>query len=406
MLKYKIINLFFYFVLFSSFIHSVLRMSPESSFSLYRILIPFSLLFFFVHLQKYSKIFFFFFIFIFYNFLIALIYSDNLNFYIIQTFHHISILNILLIIYYLVKNAEYYSIYKFLRFFALSSIITAIFQIIFNFRLPNTAEYFDGSVSAFNWNQNELGTALLGFTPLLLVFERNNIFKYIFLSFLILIFYINDSKLSLIGLFIALFFYFFKKNILEFNKYLKLSIIVLIPLIFLVLLLLPYDGIIIPFRDYDISLGELLFEPLKQISNLQPFQDSAGSIASRANAIIFSIIELKNSYFLGIGSGNSLLLLEKSEYILKSAKSMHNLPFQLIVEHGIFIFVLFTLLFIYFIRLIYKQNLTKIELLKFITIPSIFIGSMGSSIGIFSNYFFICCLFFIILLNSKESYYE
>jgi teichuronic acid biosynthesis protein TuaE len=382
--------------------HSVLRLSPESSFSLYRFLMPVSLLLFIIYIKNHLKIFFYFLFFIFYNFIIALIYSNNLNFYIIQTLHHISILNIFFIIYYLIKRVDYYNIYKFLKFFALFSIILAIFQIIFNFNLPNTAKYFDGSVSAFNWNQNELGTALLAFVPLLLVFERNNIFKYIFLSFLILILYINDSKLSLIGLFIALFFYFLKKNILEFNKYLKLSVIVLIPLI---LLLLPYDEIIIPFRDYDVSLGELLFEPLKQISNLQPFQDSAGSIASRANAIIFSIIEFKNSYFLGIGSGNSLLMLEKSEYILKSAKSMHNLPFQLIVEHGIFILVLFILVFLYFIRFLYKQNLTKIELLKFITIPSVFIGSMGSSIGVFSNYFFICCLFFIILLNPKETYY-
>jgi teichuronic acid biosynthesis protein TuaE len=331
-----------------------------------------------------------------------LFYSADLSFYVVQTLHHISILNIFLITYYFVRANNSYKFYNFLKFFAIFSIIIAILELIFNFRLPNTAIYFDGSVSAFNWNQNELGTALIAFVPLLLVFEQSKTFKMTLIFIFIFIFFINDSKLTLIGLIVGLFFYFLKNYILDLNKFIKVIFVLLVPFTISILIVLPYDQIIIPFKNYNISLDGLLIEPLKKIINLEPFPDFGASIQTRANAIIYGVIELKNSYFLGIGSGNSLLMLGKPEYSLKSAKSMHNLPIQLIVEHGIIILFLFIAIFINFVKLLYKQNLSKVKFILFISIPTIFIGSMSSSVGIFSNYFFLSSLFFIILLNLKK----
>jgi hypothetical protein len=48
-----------------------------------------------------------------------------------------------------------------------------------------------------------------------------------------------------------------------------------------------------------------------------------------------------------------------------------------------------------------KQNLNNIELVMYIAIPSIIIGSMGSSIGIFSDYYFFASIFLILLEYTK-----
>jgi len=167
--------------------------------------------------------------------------------------------------------------------------------------------------------------------------------------------------------------------------------------LFLIILFLPYDSIYVRFRDYDISLYNLFGLPITHILSLEPFPDTGGSDTTRANAIIYGLMELKKSYFFGIGGGNSLTMLDKPEYMLKSAKSMHNLPIQLIVENGIFIFFLYLYIFISFVKCFVKQNLTKQELLIYIAIPSIFFGSMGSSIGILSDYFYFASIFLMII---------
>jgi hypothetical protein len=137
--------------------------------------------------------------------------------------------------------------------------------------------------------------------------------------------------------------------------------------------------------------------PISHILTLTPFEDTGGSVSTRANAIIYALLELKNSDFFGIGIGNTLVMLEKPEYMLKSAKSIHNLPIQLLVEHGIWILFIYIYLLYLFVKLLIKQNLKDIELVVYIAIPSIFIGSMGSSIGIFANYFLFVCIFLMIL---------
>jgi len=323
---------------------------------------------------------------------------------IVMFLHYISILNIFLIVLYIYNIKGFDTIYNILYKFLLLSIFVAILEIIFEFRLPNTAIFYDGSVSAFNWNQNELGTILLSFTPFLLVLDKTKN-KFILILFIVYIVYINDSKLVLIGIIIAILLYIIKKNIFEVNIYLKYIALYLSVFILILLFFLPYDEIYVSFRDYDISLYTLLGIPISHILTLTPFPDIGGSDTTRANTIIYGITELINSNFFGIGAGNSLLMLEKPEYMLKAAKSMHNLPTQLVVEQGIFILIIYIYVFILFFKLLIKQNLTNIQLIVLISIPSILIGSMGSSIGIFSDYFFFASIFLMTIeYKNKKAY--
>jgi hypothetical protein len=403
-IRHPFILYFLYLTLVMSFMHAVLRLNESSHFSLYIIMMPFTLFILILGYKKSKKPIIFLILLILYNLLIGSFYSENFSYMIVMFFHYISILNIFLIVHYIYNIKGFDTIYNILYKFFLLSIFTAILEIIFEFRLPNTAIYYDGSVSAFNWNQNELGTILLSFVPFLLVFEKTKI-KLILILCIVYIVYINDSKLVLIGMIIAILLYMIKKNIFEVNVYFKYIALSLFAFLFILLFFLPYDEIYVSFRDYDISLYTLLGMPISHILTLTPFPDIGDSDTTRANAIIYGITDLINSNFFGIGAGNSLLMLEKPEYMLKTAKSMHNLPTQFVVEQGIFILIIYIYVFILFFILLIKQNLTNIQLVIFISIPSIFIGSMGSSIGIFSDYFFFASIFLMIMeyTNKKEN---
>ena len=387
---------FFSVILILSFMHSILRINDTSSLSLYRLLMPFSLLIFIFTFRKSLNIFIFYFLFFFYNLILTVIYTSNYSHFVITSIHYLSILNIYIIIYYLYISVGFRYIYNLLYYFFFISIILAILELLFNFQLPNTAIYYDSSVSAFNWNQNELGTILLSFIPFILVYKRKYI-KVLFLSIVIYINFINDAKVVLISIILAIFIYILKTSFLEVNKYLKLLFFISLIFICIILINLPYETINLQFRDYEISIYDLLILPLSHISELSPFIDHGGSITTRANTIIFGLIELKNSFFLGIGTGNSLVMLEKPQYLLMSAKSMHNLPIQLIVENGIIMLVIFIYLLIIFFKLLYKQNLKKEQLLILVAIPTILLGSMGSSIGILSDYFFFASISLMII---------
>ena len=392
---------FSYVLLFLSFVHAILRLNDTSSFSAYRILMPVSLFVFFLA-WKNAKIFFLgLLLLIIYNFIISVIYGAPLNHFFILTLHYISILNIFLITLFLYKKVGFEKLYNFLFYFIVLSLLLASLEIIFQFRLPNTAIYFDGSVSAFNWNQNELGTILLSFIPLLLVYSR----RLVKISLMIIILYIvytNDSKLVLIGMLLAIIIYNLKKNFLEYNKYIKIYFLFFTLIFFISLFFIPWDDIYVSFRDYDISLYTLVGLPISHILTLTPFPDIGGSDTTRANAIIYALTEFSNSHFLGIGAGNTLSMLEKPQYMLKTAKSIHNLPTQLVVENGIWVLFIYLFIFYKFIHLLFKQNLNKIELTTLVAIPSIFIGSMGSAIGIFSDYFFFSSIFLISIHYTKQ----
>jgi len=403
-IRHPLILYFLYSTLIMSFMHAILRSNESSSFSLYRMMMPFTLLILVLGYRKSKKPIIFISLLILYNFLIGFFYSVNLSYMIVMFLHYISILNIFLIVLYIYNIKGFDTIYNILYKFLLLSIFVAILEIIFEFRLPNTAIFYDGSVSAFNWNQNELGTILLSFTPFLLVLDKTKN-KFILILFIVYIVYINDSKLVLIGITIAILLYIIKKNIFEVNIYLKYIALYLSVFILILLFFLPYDEIYVSFRDYDISLYTLLGIPISHILTLTPFPDIGGSDTTRANTIIYGITELINSNFFGIGAGNSLLMLEKPEYMLKAAKSMHNLPTQLVVEQGIFILIIYIYVFILFFKLLIKQNLTNIQLIVLISIPSILIGSMGSSIGIFSDYFFFASIFLMTIeYKNKKAY--
>lgn len=400
MLKYRINTyvIFVYFVLFTSFLHAVVRPSPTSSLSLFRFLLPILLISLLLKNGNYLKYLIYLLIFFVFNFVLAFLYTNNYTHFFVFSIHYLCIFTIFIAINYLIDNENLKSIYSFLKFSLYLFIVIWFIEIILNFDLPNVGVYYDGSRSSVFWIQNEFGTAILGFFPFLLVFGKR-MQKVFFFLIAFFINYHDDSKMALIGLIVAVIVYF----IMKFNCESRIYVLNFSILILVLSLSIFSHFIFFDFRDYKISLFDLMADPIEHIITLKPYSDNGGSIETRTNAAVYAIQTLNKSHFIGIGLGNTLTMLEKPEFHLKTAKSIHNLPLQLIVENGIIAIFLFIYLIKRNLEIFYKGPNSKTNKLFIIVFFSYLFGSLSSSVGIFSNYFFISTLAFTILLNIKKN---
>ncbi|MFW2552960.1 O-antigen ligase family protein [Aliarcobacter butzleri] len=172
-------------------------------------------------------------------------------------------------------------------------------------------------------------------------------------------------------------------------------------LFFILLLTFCHVLLSINFRNDTLTFSELLIDPINRIITLTPYEIDEGSIFGRTNATIYGLINYFNSNMLGIGIGNSYTMLTMYEYTVASAQSMHNLPLQLLVENGIIVLFLYLFIIYYFFKILFQQKINDYKFIQLIAIPSFLIGSLSSSGGVFSNYYFITCLFIVILLNKN-----
>ena len=153
------------------------------------------------------------------------------------------------------------------------------------------------------------------------------------------------------------------------------------------------------FRNYKINLSDLLFNKIKEIILLKPTLGSGGSLVDRTNVIIFGLIELKNTFFLGIGWGNSILMLEKPQYYLMTAKSMHNIIAQFLTEFGIVAIVVYGIIVRNMWKGLKRVRLASIYILKITFVISFIFISSQSSVGILSNYYMWISVFYVIFLR-------
>lgn len=392
---------FLFFILLLSFCHVVLRMNYDSSLSLYRVFVPILLLIFLFFNKKSLFPFVILLLLLIYNFLLSYLYCDCYENYLRFSLHYMSIFNIFMIIYYLMNKVDFYQIYSFMYKFFLVMILIALLEIIFGFSLPNVGQYTDGSVSSFFWTQNEFTTAQLGLLPFILVLEKRLYVKVpIIVLILYIAYFINDSKIGFIGMLIAILFYSLGK-VIQKNRYLPILFFLLIILFIVFLFIVPIEEIRINFRNDTLTFSELLIDPINRIITLTPYEIDEGSIFGRTNATIYGLINYFNSNMLGIGIGNSYTMLTMSEYAVTSAQSMHNFPLQLLVENGIIVLFLYLFIIYYFFKILFQQKIDDYKFIQLIAIPSFMIGSLSSSGGVFSNYYFITCLFIVILLNKN-----
>lgn len=386
-----------------------LRLSPSGMSSLFRITSPlFVVLLFIQKAQDYMRSLIFFFSMIIYSLIVSKIYYNNVayEYYIFMLYIYFVYV---LIKYYSDKVDNFQE--EFFSYIDKVTIITLFLcgvQYFIRIPYPYTTELYEHEVVVYMWNANELAVPLACMLILYtyrVMFERakRDLWKIIVIIFIL---YINEAKLSIIGAVVGVGGLLLYKNRNESKKKNQIG-----PVAYTLLLIFLFIGFIVAiyiinpqlkFRDYNITLNELLLNNILDIVRLKPTYGSGGSLVDRTNAIIFGIIELINSHMLGIGIGNSVYMLSLPKYTLLTAESMHNFIFQMITEMGLFCICVLIQIIRWAIKNIRQIGHSNVAILKIVFgIAFIFISSQ-SSIGIMSNYYMWIIVFYVLLLSTNQ----
>lgn len=401
-------NQVIYLLLIFALLNAPLRLSDHGMTSFFRLLSPaICLIILCKHWRKYGKSIVIVGMLFLYNFIVSMIFYKHISFD--QIIFVLYVFFIYVLIKYL-KNKDEHFEKHFWNFINICTILTLIFALIQRYTgyvLPYLEPTMGkGAANVFLSNENELGSAfacVLIIYFYLLIFHKKNL--YFLPSILVLfIIFINDAKLSLIGVMIAtLIFIIYKLRDNSSLKFLKdksffhMLIILGVTALVLVYVLNPS----FKFRDYNITIRELFFDAVFSIIQGKEL-NTVGSIHDRTSAIIYGFKELGKTFLFGIGLGNSIEMLKKPEYILQYAKSMHNIICQFIVEYGYLAMFVYAKIICYIIRLFKGIKREKACLLKACFAVALIFISSQSSVGILSNYYTIMVTMFIFIMDGKS----
>ena len=365
---------------------TILRPSIESKITLFRVLLPMLFIWlFFVSTRRAIKM----------SAIIVFFLGYSLIASYVSRFH---VFNVPYNLYYVTLFFFYFyykevlricgpeRIYFFLSIVFKSIILLGFFQYFFGGVYINTQDRFP-AVNLFFWNENELSAVLTIFSPLFFL-KQKRWTKYIWLLLAVFLIAYNDAKLALLSLIVFFGGYFLIKFKLFKIRYLG----------FLILGIL---GVLVLFfaREYvikgDYTIKYFLGRLAEGLINQEPLEH-IGTFNSRSNAVILGVKEFFNSYLLGIGPGNSLLMM--NEIVIPgtekwTALSMHNFTLQLLTEMGVFGIFMMAVFFLKVhqagVRSNYPSNLVFLFFIS--SIISITLLS-----GAWSNYFYLLTLFFAI----------
>lgn len=397
-----------YLLLLMAFANASLRLNASGYSTLYRLIAP---LFVFniiiVECRKLTKTLVFFAFLIIYSLMVSVLIYHN-----VFMNYHVNLIYVMAVYLIVFRIRELQPDFDdtFFRFLDVSTIIIlvlAYLQMVVRVAYPFVSIPVNRTaVNLFFSNENELAQPLACMAIIYMVRhfvkgERKYLFRTIIIVILL---FLVDAKLCLLGVITggvitAVYVGLYKKKGKQRGGHKKLLIGLLMMFIFVaVLSSLNIDLI---FRDYNININELILDYINRILTLDSFTSGGGSMIDRTNAIIFGLIELKKSFFFGIGFGNSTHMLSFPQYRLLTAKSMHNIFFQLICEYGYIAIIGYFLIG----KSIYhniKVNTNWQNVLKLVyCIAFIFISSQ-SSIGILSNYMTWTITFYIALFNNRK----
>lgn len=396
-----------YILLVFALLNAPLRLSENGMTSLFRI---FSIIPFFLILvnnyKKYKNLLLIFISAMIYSFLVSVIFYQHIswdqNVFIIYDF-----VLLVLILYLYIKDKDFNChFFSFLNAVTMVTLLAAVMQYYTGYNVPYIETSRGQPVGVYLSNGNELSSSLccMFIIYMYLVIQKKQC-KYLLHSLLILfIAYINDAKLSLMGAVIGMaILVVYHLNTDGFLRRLKsksfLKIMILSVVLIIVALYLINPSLKV--RDYHISLRELIFDAVFSIIQGKELND-VGSIHDRTSAIIYGMRELKNTFFFGIGAGNSIVMLQMPQYYLPYAKSMHNILFQFLAEFGFVAIAAYIVLFRKIINWFISVKKTGVCLLKgAFCVGFIFISSQ-SSVGILSNYYTILVMFYIFLLKNED----
>jgi len=363
---------------------TVLRPSMESDITLFRSLLPLLFVWLFVwRTENALKLSFLIISFLLYSLFVSFI-SRFEKFNIPYNLYYITLFFFYYYYVEIFKISSTDNIYRFLKWLYKALLVLGFIQLLFGGVYINTQDRLP-AVNIFFWNENEFSSVLAILTPLFFLVQKN-VSKYFWILFAVYLMAHNDAKLAILSLivffggYVAIMLKIFK------IKYIGLFLIAFLGITMLILLKDFHIQGEVTIKSFIGNLAQHLMEqePLVHI----------GTFNARSNAVILGIKEFVNSYFIGIGPGNSRLMMQ--EIVVPgtekwTALSMHNFTLQLVTEMGVFGLLILGFFFqrIYYAALhsFYPTNLVYVfyvSCLISITLLS----------GAWSNYFYLFILFY------------
>lgn len=333
------------------------------------------------------------FLFIIYFFLafISFIWSAEISYTFRYFFYLINGITLIFIIKRNINDIRDFSyFFNFVKYPILIQIIIALLESFTSFRLPTSpyskyASFFGkkasdiegfnvesqlyllSSPTGFMGNPNNLAVILVTIIPFFW-FSRNVYVKVLGTFSIFLIIVMTGSRGAFLAFLFGLFVFIFMKSK-------KIFFTMMIILIFSISFI---DFFIEKLKESEVdklveiaTVGEALNQYLFEESN------SSGSISIRQTLIRNGLEALVDSNGLGVGAGASNAIQEKKG-VFKDVTSMHNFWIELLVEMGIFFFVLFVTWYLYTLfRLYFIFKKSNDALIKF------FAGSFFCSLTVF-----------------------
>ena len=377
-----------YPILFFASFNTVLRLSIDSNWTLFRLIFP--LLIPLILLNKRPAIFkkrILVLLGLFIYGLIAGLSSRFTHFNVTFTANYL-LLAVFLILTTDISIINSDLIYKFLRFLFYIVLLLAVIEIYTSFHLPNT-NYRPHEVVAFFWNGNESSAFIASTSIVLYLKERKRMLPMVYLIIGFAFSYYNSARLTMAATLIFLLYVSFKKLTTRLHSHVPqrpVMYISLFSLLFLLFIYAPEEFItFLSTIVFNMFTGDVFY--------------NVGSIFNRINALTLGFYEFLCSFGLGIGPGNSRIFME--EIIVPgtekfTAYSMHNALAQFLVEYGYFAILLMGLLYNRF-----KIVGVKLGFFHYLMILLAFIISSITS-GFHSNFALVLSLSYLIIISFKK----
>lgn len=372
------LRLFLYFFLQCAVLNALLRTSPESDLTLFRLLLPIAASLFFLKNPRAAVSFFVIaLVMIFFQFLSWLVSTYPLSY--VQFSFFINYL-VMIFIYMVVKRllvdgSE--GIWGFIFINQCALLVALCLQYFTGYVLPNINDP-EGALNAWYWNENDASLALASFV--MMTIFSGSFFKMIVINAASISFILyNGSRGAVVGIIISLFFVYFIEQIKRGEKGL---LVLLVSSVFCF-------AVFVGAGPAPEVAGDLLLS-VKKVAALDSSGEVLGSNQVRAMVLVYSVKEFIDSWFLGIGAGNSILMLQSGKYpFIEVVKSIHNMPMQLLLELGVILFVIIIFLL---------KNASPLRWYEFFAVVfSYFLVSITQSGGFVVNYFALMCFLCVVL---------
>lgn len=389
-LSETLLYLFLATTIFTSYLNPILRTSPDSGITVFRLLIPVAIMllvgkFLF---QRRTLIFLLFVAILLAYSLVQIVIGGPLR----DLFMFSYLANLVVLLAYIFLIETFIRRYGFERFYRhlyvwfTVMVVLSIHQLITGFEYPNVP-YLAGVARIYFGQENEASIAIAAFIPFLFYIRRRILLSLVLLIAALGVLYINSTRVVLL----ALAFYPVFILLAWISSWLRdkhsvphwVSMLVLILIVSITVLLL--RDVPIPLHGYQGTLNELVLEPIgKILTGTQP--EVFTSINVRVTLAIAGLQALASTLGFGVGPGGATHVVAE-HYDRSLVISLHIFPLQLLVEHGWMLIAAIIWFFMRYRRLLYWRR--YLPYLAFAVL-----ATASGTLGMVTNYYVAACMVF------------